>query len=177
MKNVTLYAAVFCAAAWLADGGQALAECGIAATYTSGKAAKEDPNSHTGIAAAHQSLPLGTRVVVRNQRTGKSIVARIANRSPDLLGKIIDLSADAMNALRMEAVAPVCIEVVSYGSGSRGYQNLSMRAPFIQVGKPDTRQYAKALSQTRTRHSSNKRIAKSHLSVRRSNKGRSAARG
>ena len=97
MKKVVLHAGIFFAAAWCAGCGQAAAECGNAANYTL---------ERTGIEAAHQSLPLGTRVVVRNQRSGRSIVVQIVEHSPSLLGGNIDLSAGALNALGMEALAP-----------------------------------------------------------------------
>ncbi len=92
------------------------------------------------ISAAHQSLPLGTRVIVRNQRKGRSIIVRIADRSPTLLGRIIDLSADAMSALGIDALAPVCVEVVSYGSGSRGFRRITVRNPMAEAKRPVVRQ-------------------------------------
>ena len=87
-------------------------ECGIASTYSSGaRTANGEAYDHTGVSAAHKSLPFGTRVVVRNQRTGRSITVRINDRGPFVRGRIIDLSTGAKNALGMGGLAPVCIEV------------------------------------------------------------------
>ena len=98
----------------------AFAECGIASTYSSGsRTANGEAYNHMGVSAAHKTLPFGTRVVVRNQRTGRSITVRINDRGPFVAGRVIDLSTGAKNALRMDGLAPVCIEVVSYGSGGR----------------------------------------------------------
>lgn len=45
--------------------------------------------------AAHPSLPFGTMVRVVNVNNGKSVVVRIADRGPFVVGRIIDLSDDA----------------------------------------------------------------------------------
>src|SRR5208282_4571851 len=103
MKYVRITVGLF-AAFMVFSGQRALAECGFAAAYTSGGGAAR------GVSAAHQSLPVGTRVVVRNQRKGRSIIVRITDRSPFSSGRIIDLSPDAMSALGMDAHAPVCLE-------------------------------------------------------------------
>ncbi len=129
MKKVKrICAAVLLAAVSMVGCQQAFAECGIASTYSSGsRTANGEHYNHMGISAAHKSLPFGTRVVVRNQRTGRSITVRINDRGPFVAGRIIDLSTGAKNALGMDGLAPVCLEVVSYGSGSRGFHRVSMR--------------------------------------------------
>lgn len=178
MKKMILHAAVLFAAAWPA--GQAFAECGKAATYT--------PEKSEPVAAAHQSLPLGTRVVVRNQRTGRSIVVQISEHSPSLLGGIIDLTAGALNALGMETPAPVCLEVVSYGSERRGYQKMTMRNPLQQATKPETKARTRSVqardSRKHTavaRHGAEKRSATLHRRAQpaqgASHKRQAAARG
>src|SRR3974377_1152623 len=131
MKKVNgIYAAVALAAVSLIGCQQAFAECGIASTYSSGTlTANGERYNHMGVSAAHKSLPFGTRVVVRNQRTGRSINVRINDRGPFIAGRIIDLSTGAKNALGMDGLAPVCLDVVSYGSGSRGYQKLKGDPP------------------------------------------------
>jgi rare lipoprotein A len=51
--------------------------------------------------AAHQTLPFGTKVLVKNPRTGKQVVVRINDRGPFVGGRIIDLSKAAAKALGM----------------------------------------------------------------------------
>lgn len=51
--------------------------------------------------AAHLTLPFGTKVLVRNPRTGKQVVVRINDRGPYVAGRIIDLSKAAAKALGM----------------------------------------------------------------------------
>ncbi len=106
----------FCIAFLALAPAAASAECGIASTYSSGnRTANGEVYNHMGVSAAHKTLPFGTRVVVRNQKTGRSIVVRINDRGPFVGGRIIDLSTGAKNALGMGGLAPVCVEVVSYG--------------------------------------------------------------
>ena len=139
MKNVYgICAAIMLAAVFCVGCQQAFAECGIASTYSSGaRTANGEAYDHTGVSAAHKSLPFGTRVVVRNQRTGRSITVRINDRGPFVAGRIIDLSTGAKNALGMGGLAPVCLEVVSYGSGKkRGYDKPALGERLLQTLNP-----------------------------------------
>jgi rare lipoprotein A len=63
--------------------------------------------------AAHQSLPLGTRVMVTNLQNGRSVEVRINDRGPFAKSRVIDLSYAAASTLDMIAggTAPVRIEV------------------------------------------------------------------
>jgi rare lipoprotein A len=146
-KVYGICAALVLAAAYLVGGQQARAECGIASTYSSGsQTANGEAYNHMGISAAHRSLPFGSRVVVRNQRTGRSITVRINDRGPFVGGRIIDLSTGAKNALGMDGLASVCLEVVSYGSGGkhRGYEKPGLGAGVIQALNSGREHNAKA---------------------------------
>ena len=70
-----------------------------------------DMNAYT---AAHRSLPLGTRVRVRNLENGRAVVVRINDRGPYKRGVIIDLSRRAAADLGMVRAGrvPVRVEVV-----------------------------------------------------------------
>ncbi|KTD46197.1 septal ring lytic transglycosylase RlpA family protein [Legionella quateirensis] len=65
-----------------------------------------------GMTAAHPTLPIATRVRVKNLNNGKSIVVRINDRGPFLSNRIIDLSYGAAKKLGIKGLAPVEIEVV-----------------------------------------------------------------
>lgn len=67
------------------------------------------------LTAAHQTLPLGTRVIVTNLENGRSTEVVINDRGPFLKGRIIDLSYAAAQALGMVApgTIPVRVEVIS----------------------------------------------------------------
>ena len=74
-------------------------------------------NQHD-LTAAHQTLPLGTRVLVTNLDNGRSIEVLINDRGPFAKGRIIDLSYAAAETLGMIApgTIPVRIEVVGGGA-------------------------------------------------------------
>ena len=110
-----IYAAVALAAVSVMGCQQALAECGIASTYSSGtRTANGERYDHTGVSAAHKSLPFGTRVVVRNQRTGRSITVRINDRGPVTKNRIIDLSYSAAKMLNIgtSGIHPVRLDLI-----------------------------------------------------------------
>ena len=53
------------------------------------------------LTAAHPTLPFGSRVCVRSQMTGRSVVVRINDRGPHTRNRVIDLSRGAAEALGM----------------------------------------------------------------------------
>lgn len=91
----------------------AFQQCGTASYYhedyltATGERYKPD-----GISAAHRTLPLGSIVRVRHQRTGREVVVRINDRGPYINGRIIDLSRGAKRVIGMDGLAPVCITVI-----------------------------------------------------------------
>jgi len=69
------------------------------------------------LTAAHQTLPLGTRVVVTNLDNGRSTEVTINDRGPFAKGRIIDLSYAAGRNLGMigPGTIPVRVEVIHGG--------------------------------------------------------------
>src|SRR3954453_17687309 len=63
-------------------------------------------NTHA-LTAAHKSLPFGSRVLVTNERTGKSVVVRINDRGPYAHGRVIDLSKAVAQAVGISGVGKV----------------------------------------------------------------------
>ena len=72
-----------------------------------------------GLTAAHNSLPLGTRIEVTNLNNNKKLVVRINDRGPFVKGRILDLSYGAAKELDMieSGTAPVRIKVLEFGEG------------------------------------------------------------
>jgi rare lipoprotein A len=58
-----------------------------------------DPHALT---AAHKTLPLGTRVMVSNPRTGKQVMVRINDRGPYIGNYVLDLSEAAARTLGLK---------------------------------------------------------------------------
>jgi rare lipoprotein A len=67
------------------------------------------------LTAAHQTLPLGTRVRVTNLDTGKSVDVDVTDRGPFAKGRVIDLSYEAARTVGMigPGTARVKIDVVA----------------------------------------------------------------
>jgi rare lipoprotein A len=74
------------------------------------------------LAAAHRSLPFGTRVRVDNLRNGRSVVVRINDRGPFVRGRVIDLTRGAAQQLDMlhSGTTSVRLTVVSGGKTLQG---------------------------------------------------------
>src|ERR1700736_4371647 len=77
------------------------AESGLASFYGGGRTASGEVTGPTGLTAAHRTLPFGTKVVVTNLRSGKSVVVRITDRGPYRHKRIIDVSRAAARELDM----------------------------------------------------------------------------
>jgi rare lipoprotein A len=99
-----------------------VSQTGIASWYGPGFHGKATAsgviyNQHD-LTAAHQTLPLGTQVLVTNLDNGRSIEVLINDRGPFAKGRIIDLSYAAAESLGMirPGTIPVRIEVVSSGA-------------------------------------------------------------
>ena len=82
------------------------AECGYASHYGIGDgyngritASGEVFNAY-GNSAAHPYLPLGTRIRVTDQKTGRSVIVRINDRGPYAGGRILDLSYGAFSQIK-----------------------------------------------------------------------------
>lgn len=69
------------------------------------------------LTAAHQTLPLGTRVMVTNLDNRKSVEVMINDRGPFAKGRIVDLSYAAGETLGMigPGTVPVRLEVIEGG--------------------------------------------------------------
>lgn len=65
------------------------------------------------LTCAHQTLPLGTMVMVTNLENGKSVELKVNDRGPFVKGRIIDVSYAAARMLDMaeKGTAPVKVEV------------------------------------------------------------------
>jgi len=65
--------------------------------------------------AAHRTLPFGTEVRVHDLENGRDVTVRINDRGPFVEGRIIDLSYAAAQAMGMNGVAQVWLELLGLG--------------------------------------------------------------
>jgi rare lipoprotein A len=62
--------------------------------------------------AAHRTLPFGTQVRVHDLENGRDVTVRINDRGPFVEGRIIDLSYAAAQAMGMNGIARVRLEIL-----------------------------------------------------------------
>lgn len=138
MADRTVYAQAMKKAVWILGGGALLAillwprkarasseaaaagavERGIASWYGPGFAGHLtanqevfDPNNTDDLTAAHKTLPFNSVVEVTDVDTGRVIYVRINDRGPYVVGRIIDLSAAAADALGMRQKGTANVEI------------------------------------------------------------------
>lgn len=105
--------AAFAATAIVALSAEtASAQCGRASWYAlTSKTASGERMNPSALTAAHRSLPFGSKVIVTNQRNGRSVVVRINDRGPFIKGRVIDVSKAAAQKLGFirSGHTPICI--------------------------------------------------------------------
>ncbi len=116
MIRPIITAAALAAAIVALSSATAYAQCGGASWYGPGFNGKTAASGQTfnenAMTAAHKSLPFGTKLLVTDQRTGKTVTVTINDRGPYHGGRIIDLSKAAATKLgfRSRGTTSVCIQ-------------------------------------------------------------------
>ena len=91
---------------------------GVASWYGPGFHGKRTANGEVydqyELTAAHQTLPLGTRVMVTSLTNGRAVEVRVNDRGPFADGRLIDVSRKAARELGFEekGTARVRVEVL-----------------------------------------------------------------
>lgn len=91
------------------------AQSGIASVYSTKDGLKTASGARmrdNAMAAAHRSLPFGSKVRVTNRRNGKTVVVTINDRGPFIRGRIIDLTPAGARALGFSGLTRVTIDIV-----------------------------------------------------------------
>ena len=89
------------------------AQTGLASYYKHGKrTANGERFDPMGFTAAHRTLPFGTRVLVTDIKTGKSVIVRINDRGPHQRGRLIDLSLGAAKAVGLTRSGVARVRIV-----------------------------------------------------------------
>ena len=94
----------------------------MASWYSVGpETASGEPMRADAMAAAHRTLPFGTRVKVENLDNGRSVTVRINDRGPFIRGRVIDLTRGAARELGMidSGVADVRVTVIDAADGKQ----------------------------------------------------------
>jgi len=91
---------------------------GVASWYGPGFHGKRTANGEVydqyELTAAHQTLPLGTRVMVTSLTNGRAVEVRVNDRGPFVGGRVIDLSYAAASVIGMigPGTMPVRVEIL-----------------------------------------------------------------
>jgi len=120
LPKATFTAAATALGAAAPQPASAMIECGMASWYgleagtTSADGGSIDPSV---LAAAHRSLPFGTRVRVENLSNGRATTVEINDRGPFTHGRVIDVTRAAAEQLAFldSGVARVRISTIETG--------------------------------------------------------------
>jgi peptidoglycan lytic transglycosylase len=98
------------------------AEVGLASWYgkeSQGTTASGEVYDMTKLTAAHRTLPLGSRIRVTNLKNNRSLILRVNDRGPNVLGRFLDVSKAAAQYLGFVGAgkANVKVTVVRYPKG------------------------------------------------------------
>lgn len=66
--------------------------------------------SEARLTAAHRSLPFGTKLLVKNRKTGDTVVVEVNDRGPFIDGRVIDVSKAAAKQLNMVSAGIAYVE-------------------------------------------------------------------
>ena len=101
-KSLLILISMICISPVSAFAQSAPATIGKASYYQTGKTtANGEHFNPNGMTAAHKTLPFGTRLLVTNVATGKSVVVRVNDRGPFIRGRVLDLARGAAAAIGM----------------------------------------------------------------------------
>jgi peptidoglycan lytic transglycosylase len=125
----------------LRGGGRQTEEFGLASWYGDAHqgrtTASGEPFDEHQLTAAHRTWPMGSMVMVTNMRNGRSVVVRITDRGPAILGRIIDLSKAAAEQLGFirRGLTPVKVSIIRKG-GDPEKLSLQIRGQLGQRASP-----------------------------------------
>ena len=112
-------ASLFISAITVFSSISAKAQSGIASVYSNEKTANGEYAHADRLTAAHRTLPFGTRVLVTNVSSGRSVIVRINDRGPYIAGRIIDLTPAGAKAIGSNGLAQVTLTVLQSVGDSR----------------------------------------------------------
>lgn len=114
-RLVTVAALALIAAACPAAAQDKPPLTGLASYYDknyAGKTAAGERYDGAKLTAAHRTLPFGTRLVVTDKRSKRSVTVTVNDRGPFIKGRILDLSYAAAAALRMQDRGVIAVSAV-----------------------------------------------------------------
>jgi rare lipoprotein A len=77
------------------------------------KTASGEPFNMNAMTCAHKTLPFGTKLMVKNAKTGKSCVVTVNDRGPYSGNRVLDLSREAARRIGMTGISRVICYAVA----------------------------------------------------------------
>jgi len=103
-----------------AQPAPSFAQQGVASWYGKSHHGRRTANGETydmrAMTAAHRTLPFGTVVRVTRIGDGRSVTVRINDRGPYARGRIIDLSAQAAEAIGMTELGTTRVKIEQFAA-------------------------------------------------------------
>ncbi len=149
-------------------------EIGIASWYGKQFHGRKTSNGEIydmyGGTAAHKTLPMGTMLLVKNLKNGRSTVVRINDRGPFVKNRIIDLSYSAAKSIGMIGKGTAKVMITALGedvhtptkTATKGkpathspklkHENFDAGHFYVQVGSFEQRKAARALAKKFAAH-------------------------
>ncbi len=100
--------------------------------------------------AAHKTLPMGTILLVKNLENNREVVVRINDRGPFIKNRIIDLSYQAAQQLKMVGNGTAQVKITALNKNDKRTLPLKANKPnqyYIQVGSFNKARNARNLQQ------------------------------
>lgn len=119
-KIITLAGAISFATLFAQPAGAISYQCTTASYYghgdgyENGITASGERLRSDALSTAHRSLPFGTKLLVKNQANGRSVVVRVNDRGPFVAGRDLDLNYGAFAKIApvSQGVAKVCYSII-----------------------------------------------------------------
>ena len=123
----TILAIMLCMSFMGSGFAQKFEQTGIASFYADKFEGRTTANGekyqHSKLTAAHQTLPFGTILKVKNLENGKEVIVRVNDRGPFIIGRIIDLSKFAAIELDFVTQGITKVQIFSIGSSDQQRKN------------------------------------------------------
>ncbi|QDM32114.1 septal ring lytic transglycosylase RlpA family protein [Tardiphaga sp. vice352] len=110
LKSIALAGALCCVCISAKAETCIASQYGVGDGYHDRRTASGERFNTWALTAAHRTRRFGSHVIVTNKANGRSVAVRISDRGPFVLGRCIDLSRAAANAIGMGGTARVRVD-------------------------------------------------------------------
>jgi len=104
---------------WVSLNATEVGEASWYGAESAGKTASGEQYDMNQLTAAHRTLPFNARIKVTNLKNGRTVVLRVNDRGPNVVGRLLDVSRKAAELLGFDRAGktPVRVSVLRYPKG------------------------------------------------------------